>query len=220
MVEVLLGSGKALSGTKTVVKFWGTPEAISAVSVTEYMKGEAITVTTDLPVKVDDLVPLENQKSSEKVDKNASLLSGYQPQRPRAPAFEHEVAASMLLLSLLKYISQTPACARGGKVDDSVEVVYIPRAAEKDKESGQGCFQARAKRKITLGGIRLLPIGGTILIENIGTERSSIEKQQNLLPCYFRWVRGTCALRREVVHVEYKYVYSLLGYEPERFGSG
>ena len=198
-----MGSGKALSGTKTVVKFWGTPEAISAVSVTEYMKGEAITVTTDLPVKVYDLVPLENQKSSEKVDKNASLLSGYQPQRPRAPAFEHEVGTSMLLLSLLKYISQTPGCARAGKVDESNEVVYIPRAAEKDKESGQGCFQARAKRKITLGGIRLFPIGGTILFENNGTWPGSIEKKQNLLLCHFREVRGRCDLRRDGVNVEY-----------------
>ena len=172
---MLLGIGKALSGTKTVVRFWDPPEAIIAVLVTEYKKREAIMVTTDLPVQVDDLVPLENQKSSEKVDTKCIITFGLSATKAAGTkAFEHEVGSSMLLLSLLKYISQTSGCARAGKVDESNEVVYIPRAAEKDNESGQGCFQARAKRKITLGGIRLLPIGGTILIENIGTERSSI----------------------------------------------
>ena len=204
---MLLGSGNALTGTKIVVDFLGPPEGIIAVTGNEYvrtyMDGEARSVTNDVPVKVEDLVPLENQKSILEAYINESLQCGYQPQRPRAPAFEHEVGTSTLPLSLLKYITQTSACASAGNVDDSVEVVYITCAAVNHKESGQGLGQVRAKRNITLGGIRLFPIGGTILFENNGTSPGSIEKKQNLLLCHFREVRGRCDLRRDGVNVEY-----------------
>ena len=145
--SILFGTCIAFCSTKIVLKGLNPPEATIAVTGTEYKNNESRTVTRDLDVAVDDLVPLESHKGC--AVKVGPLLTGYQPHMPRAPAFDHDEGAKALLLCAAKYLVQVLASASVVNNEGAVEVVYIPATGRKAVESGQGFFQVRAKKNIT-----------------------------------------------------------------------
>ena len=73
------------------------------------------------------------------------------------------------------------ARATASKVDEQVEVVYIP---EDGTEKGQGVIQCRAKSKVGCGTLRLYPHGGTLLHDQDTIGRKHIERRSNMQPCY------------------------------------
>lgn len=142
--ETLFGSGIAFSASRIILKHLNPPEAIITVTGTDYLSGTARTITKELTVDADELVPLEEQTSTEKV---GPLLTGYQPHMPRTPAFDHEIGTSTSLHYALQFLTQSLACSSAKNVEEAVEVVYVPCASGTKEESGQGLFQVRAKKK-------------------------------------------------------------------------
>ena len=217
--EDLLGSGIAFTASKIILKDLNPPEATIAVTGTMWREGDKITVTKDLVVAVESLVPLDAQPSTEKV---GPLLTGYQPHMPRAPTVEHDIAISTLCLLALQMLSQSLAAATDKKVEELIEVVYIPEAGSKKAERGEGLFQCRAKANITQAALRLHPSGGTYLRMDNSAERRSIEKRLVLPPCYIRGVRvSACLHREERQKVKYDFIhYSDMSNKPLAWVNG